>query len=186
MGGSRRRLSWTTTSSPAQVRADACLPMESDGEVDLAVSVAARVVLTAPAGRTPGLLQARRRTSVRTNQNRPANRAFSLERPTIGPRRVRSQSDPTQTHKPTAHAKKTCKCRPFRERLKGFEPRPSAWQQPVGLGACAEWPCKWATSAARGGGVDARLSSRNHAIAYGSGGSAAFRVGCRRSRVPRC
>jgi len=45
-----------------------------------------------------------------------------LERPRIGPRRIRSQSDPTQTHKPTAHARKACKCRPFRERLKGFEP----------------------------------------------------------------
>ena len=51
--------------------------------------------------RTPDVLQARRRTSVRTNQNRPANRAFSLERPMIGPRRVRTQSDPTQTNKPT-------------------------------------------------------------------------------------
>ena len=75
-----------------------------------------------PAGRTPDLLQARRRTSVRTNQNRPANRAFFLERPTIGPRRVRSQSDSTQTHKPTAHAKKSCKCKPFLKRLMGFEP----------------------------------------------------------------
>jgi hypothetical protein len=28
----------------------------------------------------------------------------------------------TQTHQPTASTKKTCKCRPFRERLKGFEP----------------------------------------------------------------
>jgi hypothetical protein len=72
--------------------------------------------------RTPDLLQARRRTWVRTNQNGPANRGFSLERPTIGPGRVRSQSDPTQTHKPTAHAKKACKSSPFSKRLKGFEP----------------------------------------------------------------
>jgi hypothetical protein len=42
--------------------------------------------------------------------------------PTIDPRRVRSQSDPTQTHKPSAPAKKACKCMPFRERLNGFEP----------------------------------------------------------------
>ena len=27
----------------------------------------------------------------------------------------------TQTHQPTAHTKKTCKRRPFRKRLKGFE-----------------------------------------------------------------
>ena len=47
---------------------------------------------------------------------------FSLERPTIGPGRVRSQSDPTQTHKPTAHAKKGCKWAPFSKRLTGFEP----------------------------------------------------------------
>jgi hypothetical protein len=75
--------------------------------------------------RTPDVLQARRRTWVRTNQNGPADRGFSLERPTIGPGRVRSQSDPTQTHKPTAHAKKACKYRPFcpfSKRLKGFEP----------------------------------------------------------------
>jgi hypothetical protein len=78
--------------------------------------VAAGVGVTAAAGRTPDLLQARRRTSVRTNQNRPAHSAFFFERPTIGPRRVRSQSDPTQTHKPTAHAKKACKYRPFSKR----------------------------------------------------------------------
>ena len=47
-------------------------------------AVAAGVGVTATAGRTPELLQARRRTSVRTNQNRPANRVFFLERPTIG------------------------------------------------------------------------------------------------------
>src|SRR5215204_78381 len=58
-------------------------------------------------------LQARRRTWVRTNQNGPANRAFSLERPTIGPRRVRSQSDKMQTHKPTAHAKTPAHARHF-------------------------------------------------------------------------
>ena len=68
------------------------------------------------------LLQARRRTWVRTNQNGPANRGFSLERPTIGGPRVRNQSDPTQTHKPTAHTEKACNCRPSQKRLKGFEP----------------------------------------------------------------
>ena len=76
-------------------------------------AAAARVGLTAATGRTPDLLQAGRRTSVRTNQNRPANRAFSLEWQTVGPRRVRSQSDPTQTNKPTAHAKRACKYRLF-------------------------------------------------------------------------
>src|SRR5919109_1785687 len=180
---SATRMRWTTGWSPAQVRADAWLPMESDAlgddparlarhklpvmgtaplprtpscekltalravarqvaergrgrprgfrtETGLAPkdhdrwyravgrrpqdrAAAARVGLTAATGRTPDLLQAGRRTSVRTNQNRPANRAFSLEWQTVGPRRVRSQSDPTQTNKPTAHAKRACKYRPF-------------------------------------------------------------------------
>jgi hypothetical protein len=35
---------------------------------------------------------------------------------------VRVQSPATQTHYATAEAKKTCKCRPFAKRLKGFEP----------------------------------------------------------------
>jgi hypothetical protein len=45
-----------------------------------------------------------------------------LEPPAVGQPRVRNQSDPTQTHKPTAHPRKTCKYRSFRERLMGFEP----------------------------------------------------------------
>src|ERR671923_1918414 len=66
-------------------------------------AAAARVGLTAATGRTPDLLQARRRTSVRTNQNRPANRAFSLEWRTIGPRRGWGQAGPTPKKKATAH-----------------------------------------------------------------------------------
>jgi hypothetical protein len=73
-------------------------------------------------GRTLDLLQACRVTSVRTSENRPANRAFSLKPPPIGGPRVRNQSDRTQTNKATAATKKTCKCRPFSKRLKGFEP----------------------------------------------------------------
>jgi hypothetical protein len=38
------------------------------------------------------------------------------------PRPVHNQSPATQTHNPTDDAKKTCKCRPSRERLMGFEP----------------------------------------------------------------
>jgi hypothetical protein len=91
--------------------------------------------------RTLDLLQARRRTSVRTNQNLPANSAFSLERRTIRPRRVRSQSDPTQTHKPTAQAKKTCKCRSFQERLTGFRTLDLLHgKQSGGLGAARNTP----------------------------------------------
>src|SRR5918992_411731 len=77
---------------------------------------------TAAAGRTLDLLRACRRTSVRTSWNRPAYSAFSLKPTTVGRPRVRVQSDTTQTYKPTAHTKKTCKRRPSRERLKGFEP----------------------------------------------------------------
>ena len=72
--------------------------------------------------RTLDLLQACRMTSVRTNENRPANWAFFLKPPTIGGPRVRNQSDRMQRNKATARTKKTCKCRPFRKRLKGFEP----------------------------------------------------------------
>jgi hypothetical protein len=45
-----------------------------------------------------------------------------LKAPTIGGPRVRNQSDRTQRNKATAATKKTCKRRPFQERLKGFEP----------------------------------------------------------------
>src|SRR5215208_6505110 len=72
--------------------------------------------------RTHDLLQACRMTSVRTNEHWPANRAFSLQPPMIGGARVRNQSDRMQRNKATATTKKTCKCRPSRERLKGFEP----------------------------------------------------------------
>jgi hypothetical protein len=75
-----------------------------------------------PSRRTLDLLQACRMTSVRTNENRPANRAFSLKPPTIGGPRVRNQSDRMQRNKATAATKKACKCRPFSKRLKGFEP----------------------------------------------------------------
>jgi hypothetical protein len=46
----------------------------------------------------------------------------SSEPPTIGRPRVRFKSDRAQTHLATAPTKKTCKCRPFLKRLKGFEP----------------------------------------------------------------
>src|SRR5688572_15539829 len=72
--------------------------------------------------RTLDLLQACRMTSVRTNESRPANWVFFLKPPTIGGPRVRNQSDRMQRNKATATTKNTCKCRPFRKRLKGFEP----------------------------------------------------------------
>ena len=78
--------------------------------------------VTAAAGRTSDLLQACRMTSVRTSANRPANRAFFLKPPTIGGPRVRNQSDRMQRNKATVATKKTCKCRLFTKRLKGFEP----------------------------------------------------------------
>jgi hypothetical protein len=61
-------------------------------------------------------------TSARTSENPPAKGRFSLRPPTSGGPRVRNQSDRTQTNKATVETKKTCKCRPFRKRLKGFEP----------------------------------------------------------------
>jgi hypothetical protein len=45
-----------------------------------------------------------------------------LEGAAIGGPRARNQSDRMQTNKATAPTKKTCKCRPFAKRLKGFEP----------------------------------------------------------------
>src|SRR5919106_1233764 len=43
--------------------------------------------------------------------------------PAAGPRRPVPIGCPaTQAHQPTADTKKTCKCRPFAKRLKGFEP----------------------------------------------------------------
>jgi hypothetical protein len=47
---------------------------------------------------------------------------FSGDTYTIKASGDRSQSDLTQTHKPTAHTQKACKYRPFSKRLKGFEP----------------------------------------------------------------
>ena len=68
---------------------------------------------TAAAGGTLDLLQACRMTSVRTNENWPANRAFSLKPPTIGGPRVRSQSDLMQKDQATAATKNTCKTQVF-------------------------------------------------------------------------
>jgi hypothetical protein len=52
----------------------------------------------------------------------PCKRASSHERTHLRAPRVSDECPTAQTHKPTAPTKKTCKCRPFRERLMGFEP----------------------------------------------------------------
>ena len=75
---------------------------------------------TAAAGGTLDLLQACRMTSVRTSENRPANRAFSLKPPTIGGPRVRNQSDRMQRNKATAPNEKDLQIRPFREAADGI------------------------------------------------------------------
>jgi hypothetical protein len=49
---------------------------------------------------------------------------------------VRNQSPPMQTHNPTDDAKKACKCRPSRERLKGFEPSTFGCEPQR---ACKQW-----------------------------------------------
>jgi hypothetical protein len=49
-------------------------------------------------------------------------------------RRVPITCPTTQTHQPTARIKKTCKRRPFRKRLKGFEPSTFCMGSPVDFG----------------------------------------------------
>ena len=68
---------------------------------------------TASAGGTLDLLQACRMTSVRTNENRPANRAFFSQPPTIGGPRVRNQSDRMQRNKATARNEKDLQMQAF-------------------------------------------------------------------------
>jgi hypothetical protein len=52
----------------------------------------------------------------------PATSPFLRSGGQPGRPRLSNHCPMTQTHYPTARVKKTCKCRSFRERLKGFEP----------------------------------------------------------------
>jgi|SRR5215211_668258 len=67
-------------------------------------------------------LRRRRRSEVRVVNKLPANRWFLRGLSPRAAPRVPNGYPATQTHQPTVYTKKACKCRPFRERLKGFEP----------------------------------------------------------------
>jgi hypothetical protein len=113
--------------------------------------------------RTLDLLQACRMTSVRTDENRPANRAFSLKPPTIGGPRVRNQSDRTQRNKATAATKNTCKTEVLRERLKGFEPSTFCMASSAGGALLSNFiPANRSLSGYACRGPFARLSPANH------------------------
>jgi hypothetical protein len=77
--------------------------------------------------RRPTAAAGERRTSarpqndlVRTNEKRPANRAFSLKPPAIGQPRVRNQSDRRQRNNATAPTKKTPQMQAFSEAAEGI------------------------------------------------------------------
>ena len=65
---------------------------------------------------------ASQKVNIRTPQHSLQTAAFFESNVRVGLRRVRFGSGAKQTRKPTAHTKRTCKCRPFRKRLMGFEP----------------------------------------------------------------
>jgi hypothetical protein len=67
------------------------------------------------------LRRPRKRSAVRTIRFRCKQLSFYRRYP-AGLARVRLRSGVTQTHQPTDRRKKTCKCRPPRKRLEGFEP----------------------------------------------------------------
>ena len=96
----------------------------------------------AAAGGTLDLLSACRRTSVRPNENWPANWAFYIKPPTIGGPRVRNQSDLMQRHKATAATKKPANAGLLRAADGSRNPRPSAGKQNLRRRRLAGSSCK--------------------------------------------
>ena len=94
----------------------------------------------------------RSRSSARTQKFQGAGRAESPASEHVPDRvresplaRLSSHCPVTQTHCSTA-TRKSCKCRPFQERLKGFEPSTSAWQAVDGSSLAPQNACKRTTS----------------------------------------
>ena len=75
-----------------------------------------------PEDRTHDLLRPLQEVDRWNDPEFPASRRFLRVESTVGWPCVRFRSGAKQTHHPAADMKKTCKCRPSRERLKGFEP----------------------------------------------------------------
>jgi hypothetical protein len=90
--------------------------------IGLLVSESGAAAPTDP--RTPNHdgLQRRRRSEVRAANKLPANKLLCEELAQRAAQPVPNDYPAMQTHQPTARIKKTCKCRPFVKRLKGFEP----------------------------------------------------------------
>ena len=103
------------------------------------------------------------RSVVRVTSKLPANPRTIWPTHTAAGARLPNHYAPPQTHQPAAPTKKACKCRPFRKRLKGFEPSTfcmasSTWGTSLGCNVPANRRFLTRLRAARVSGISRRFT----------------------------
>jgi hypothetical protein len=115
--------------------------------------------------RTPthDVLRRRRRSEVRVVNNCLQTGLISEGLSALPAPPVPNRYPAAQTHQPTARTKKTCKCNPFQERLKGFEPSTFCMASSAGGALLSNFiPANRSLSGYACRGPFARLSPANH------------------------